>query len=190
MGKLQTALHNSVAIAAAFTRDPRIMDDDTGDEDEYWGSGWSSSGTGSGSSTTGSSGSSGGWHSPLIQWGSALLGHRRPQQLVGFARAAGDYSLVATVHDLAIHPDLRGFGIGARLIKKVVTQVCAADVNDVGLVAPSELQPFFRGCSFELDREDSVPMVLRGLNRGGPAEADKVARNKDLKRMLQEVEFH
>jgi N-acetylglutamate synthase-like GNAT family acetyltransferase len=68
---------------------------------------------------------------------------------------------VATIHDLLIHPDLQGFGIGSHLLKRLVTQIGATGVYDVGLVTPSELQPFFRSCSFDLDHEDSVPMGLQ-----------------------------
>ena len=108
------ALHNSVAIAAAFTRDPRLTDDNisdgTSDDDGYAGSGTSDAGS-KGSGGSGSSGSSslfgGGsfglgssgpaleWPEPLLQLGNSLFGARRPLRLVGFARAAGDYSLVS-----------------------------------------------------------------------------------------------
>lgn len=40
-------------------------------------------------------------------------------------------------------------------------QVSRQGVFDVGLVAPAHLQPFFRSCSFDLDREESVPMAMR-----------------------------
>lgn len=68
-----------------------------------------------------------------------------------------------------------------------VIQVNASDIYDVGLVTPQELQPFFQGCSFDLDREESVPMVLRGLSGGGHAESDRVARSSTLKQLLQEI---
>ncbi|GBF94491.1 hypothetical protein Rsub_07025 [Raphidocelis subcapitata] len=195
--KLRTALHGSVAIAAAFTRDPRLLADDSDDED---GAPSPPSSLGSslgddedyGASSSGgsfSSGGSGAWRSPLLQWGSALLGGRRQPRLVGFARAAGDYSLVATVLEVAVHPDLRGMGIGAKLLKRIVNQVCASDVGDIGLVAPSELRPFFQGCSFDLDREASVPMVLRGLEGGGAAEVARVAANERLRELLRDAEL-
>lgn len=63
----------------------------------------------------------------------------------------------------------------------------AAGVGDVGLVTPCELQPFFSGCSFDLDKEDSVPMVLRGLRGGGRRETEAVARNEALKRLLRDM---
>jgi hypothetical protein len=42
----------------------------------------------------------------------------------------------------------------------LLLQVSRQGVFDVGLVAPSHLQAFFRSCSFELDREQSVPMAI------------------------------
>jgi hypothetical protein len=42
----------------------------------------------------------------------------------------------------------------------LLPQVSRQGVFDVGLVAPSHLQAFFRSCSFELDREESVPMAI------------------------------
>lgn len=53
-------------------------------------------------------------------------------------------------------------------------------------MTPSELQPFFRGCSFDLDREESVPMVLRGVE-AGQRETARVAGNGELKRLLREL---
>jgi hypothetical protein len=43
----------------------------------------------------------------------------------------------------------------------LLVQVSRQGVFDVGLVAPSHLQAFFRSCSFELDREESVPMAIK-----------------------------
>lgn len=67
---------------------------------------------------------------------------------------------VATIHDLIIHPDLQGFGLGSTLMRRLVAQISDEDVWDVGTVTPSHLQPFFRTVDFELDRENSVPMTL------------------------------
>lgn len=65
------------------------------------------------------------------------------------------------MHDLIIHPDLQGFGLGSRLLRRLTQQIADDGVYDVGTVTPSSLMPFFRSSSFELDREDSVPMALR-----------------------------
>lgn len=59
-----------------------------------------------------------------------------------------------------MHPDLQGYGLGSVLLRRILNQVADEGVFDVGLVTPSDLQSFFHSCSFELDREDSVPMAI------------------------------
>jgi N-acetylglutamate synthase-like GNAT family acetyltransferase len=95
---------------------------------------------------------------------------------------------VATIHDLIIHPDLQGFGLGSTLLKRLVAQISDEDVWDVGTVTPGHLQPFFHTCSFELDREQSVPMAL---SRGWAAEVEQINQplqaNSKLAELLQQV---
>lgn len=67
---------------------------------------------------------------------------------------------MATVHDVLVHPELQGYGLGSVLLRRLLNQVSSEGVFDVGLVTPSSLQSFFHSCSFELDKEDSVPMAL------------------------------
>lgn len=45
------------------------------------------------------------------------------KKLVGFARAIGDTALVATVHDVVVHPELRSLGLGRMLVRRLVGQV-------------------------------------------------------------------
>ena len=42
---------------------------------------------------------------------------------MGFACAAGDAALVATVHHLVVLPDLRGLGLGRNILRKLCMQV-------------------------------------------------------------------
>ena len=166
--RLRLALHGSVAIAAAFTRDARVVaevdrcyaeledsfeeEDEgeggasgssmstSGDDDEFVARGGSASSAGSSSSSS-SSASGVALPGSLLGWGgaAALLLRRPPRRpparLVGFARAAGDYSLAATLHDVAVHPALRGAGVGQRLVQRVVTQV--RERRRVGVLMPT-----------------------------------------------------
>ena len=43
--------------------------------------------------------------------------------LVGYARAVGDDALVATIHDVAVLPELRGRGLGRQLLDRLTKQV-------------------------------------------------------------------
>jgi predicted N-acetyltransferase YhbS len=57
-----------------------------------------------------------------------------------------------------VHPEVRGQGVGRRMMQLLVQQLQMQDIYDVGLVTPPEAQGFFRRCSFEPDREGSTPM--------------------------------
>jgi GNAT superfamily N-acetyltransferase len=65
---------------------------------------------------------------------------------------------VATIYDVLVHPEVRGQGVGRRLMQLLVQQLQMQDIYDVGLVTLPEAQGFFRGCAFEPDREGSTPM--------------------------------
>lgn len=67
---------------------------------------------------------------------------------------------VATIHDVLVHPDMQGYGLGSVMIRRLLNQIATQGVYDVGLVTPTQLQSFFHSCAFEPDREGSVPMAL------------------------------
>lgn len=77
-------------------------------------------------------------------WGAARPRARRV--LVGFARAVGDAALVATVHDVAVLPELRGHGLGRQLLARVVRALDRGGIVDVGLLAPDASRGFFAAC--------------------------------------------
>ena len=62
-------------------------------------------------------------------FGKALLdgilnkGRCQQRRLVGFGRAIGDASLVATLHDIMVDPEYRGYGIGRRVLLQLANQV-------------------------------------------------------------------
>ncbi|KAL4445893.1 hypothetical protein ABPG77_009092 [Micractinium sp. CCAP 211/92] len=88
---------------------------------------------------------------------------RRPRRvLVGFARAVGDAALVATVHDVAVLPELQGLGLGRQLLERLTRQLDLLDIIDVGLLAPDSCHGFFSACSFGRDTENSTVMTLAG----------------------------
>ena len=74
----------------------------------------------------------------------SLLPRAPQRRLVGFARAAGDATLVALVADVAVAPGHRRCGVGGRLVAAVLDELRALGVADVGALSSDALRPFFR----------------------------------------------
>ena len=103
----------------------------------------------------------------LVQMGFDLLagdGDVDGKSLVGFARAATDGSMVATVDEIAVDARFRNAGVGARLLGKLAATLRAREVYDVGARVPAARRSFFETCGFGPDAEGAVLMAL-------PAEA-------------------
>ena len=119
--KVAAALAHSTVVAAAYVTDS--------------GNGGSGSSGGGGGAEDGP-GAQGGWLS--------LLPRPPRRRLVGFARAAGDATLVALVADVAVAEAHRRSGVGARLVAAVLDELRALGVADVGALTSDALRPFFR----------------------------------------------
>lgn len=103
---------------------------------------------------------SAGWWAP---WAPAGARRRLSRKvLVGFARAVGDAALVATLHDVAVAPELRRRGLGAMLLQRLTAALERRGIVDVGLLTPvaDDAAAFFASCDFGDDPEGSVTMVL------------------------------
>ncbi|MEW5318171.1 MAG: hypothetical protein WDW38_009415 [Sanguina aurantia] len=158
--KLDTAVTHSIAVVAAFVT--------AAQDDESQTDGTAGDWLLAASQESRPSGSGGmfGDGNEAWRWGSQNTDDKRPRKkrrLIGFARAIGDVALVATIYDLAVHPDLQGFGIGHRLVRSLVQQLYSKGIYDIGLVSSLGNASFFQGCSFEDDRQQSVCMTFTGL---------------------------
>jgi GNAT superfamily N-acetyltransferase len=84
--------------------------------------------------------------------------------MVGVVRAVGDATLVATLHDVVVHPQFQRMGVGKALLKRVTRELYDRDIVDVGVIVhgPSgnKVELFFESCGFGDDTEHSVAMVL------------------------------
>ncbi|EFJ49096.1 hypothetical protein VOLCADRAFT_90374 [Volvox carteri f. nagariensis] len=69
---------------------------------------------------------------------------------------------MATIYDVAVHPAVRGQGIGRRLVKLLLQQIQARSVYDIGVVTPTAAVGFWERCSFGDDREGSTFMTFMG----------------------------
>ena len=103
----------------------------------------------------------------LVQMGFDLLagdGDVDGKSLVGFARAATDGSMVATVDEIAVDARFRNAGVGARLLGKLAASLRSREIYDIGARVPAARRSFFESRGFGPDAEGAVLMAL-------PAEA-------------------
>ena len=85
-------------------------------------------------------------------------------KIVGMARAVTDGSLVATVHDVLVHPDYRKRGIGRQMLQMICRYLDTnMDVIDVGTTCYRQgTKEFLSKAGFGDDEEGSTAMVWAG----------------------------
>jgi GNAT superfamily N-acetyltransferase len=76
------------------------------------------------------------------------LTHSPSGRLIGFARAITDRTFLAVVLDVIVAPDLRGRGLGARLMDELLSRPELADIDSIELVCQPELTGFYRRWGF------------------------------------------
>lgn len=84
--------------------------------------------------------------------------------MIGCVRAVGDAALVATLHDIVVHPQVRRMGVGKALLGKVTRELYDRGIIDVGVLLhgpeAKDVELFLGSCGFGDDTEHSVAMVL------------------------------
>ena len=162
--RLRTALRNSLAVVAAYAPEEALVSSwqpQQQQQQEQPLQQHQRIASADSSSSSRSSTGSAWWEAALpLGWPPAPAPPRR-RVLVGFARAVGDGSLIATVHDVAVAPELQGRGLGAQLLERLTSQLYQIGIVDVGLLAPAgAATAFFQACNFGDDPEESVTMAL------------------------------
>jgi len=71
--------------------------------------------------------------------------------LVGWACAAGDGVMVATIERVCVRRDRRGVGLGRRLVRALGRELFRREIYDVGVRVPDALRGFFETCDFDED---------------------------------------
>ena len=90
--------------------------------------------------------------------------HGGEARLVGFGRAVGDASLVATIADVMVHPSYRRRGIGSKILNIMTSHLDTVwDIIDVGAPVHPEALPFFESdkAHFGEDDEGSIALQLQ-----------------------------
>ena len=87
-------------------------------------------------------------------------GNVEGKTLVGFAHAATDGAMVATVDFVVVHPSFRANGLGRKLVKRLADELRYREIFDIGVRAPPRLAGFFAACDFGPDAEGAVLMSL------------------------------
>jgi len=87
--------------------------------------------------------------------------------LIGFGRAIGDRSLVATIHDIHVLPEFRGRGLGRQIVKRLIQDLGRDGIVDIGAIVGrgSDGERFLERCQFGDDSEASTPMMLMSSSR-------------------------
>ena len=80
--------------------------------------------------------------------------------LIGFARVLGDGSSDCYIQDVTVRSDCRKQGIGQALVKFLIAELRARNIDWIGLIATPGKADFYRKMGFEV-MENHTPMRLK-----------------------------
>lgn len=80
--------------------------------------------------------------------------------LIGFARVLGDGSSDCYIQDVTVRSDCRKQGIGQNLVKFLIAELRARNIDWIGLIATPGKADFYRKMGFEV-MENHTPMRLK-----------------------------
>ncbi len=109
-----------------------------------------------------------GWHVlPEGNFGRALAGtffslaaRDAGRRLVGYGRVVSDGGIYSWIHDLIVVPELRGRGLGGRILQGLITHITAVGIPYIGLFAAKERAGFYEGFGFRRRPDDAPGMYL------------------------------
>ena len=80
--------------------------------------------------------------------------------LIGFARVLGDGTSDCYIQDVTVRSDCRKQGIGQQLVKFLIAELRARNIDWIGLIATPGKADFYRKMGFEV-MENHTPMRLK-----------------------------
>jgi ribosomal protein S18 acetylase RimI-like enzyme len=100
------------------------------------------------------------WIDALVKGSFCFVGAFAGSEMIGMGRAVSDGVSDAYIQDVVVMKDLRGHGIGAAIIRKIVAFLQERRIGWIGLVAEPGTQPFYRRLGFEV-MEGYAPLLLK-----------------------------
>lgn len=89
------------------------------------------------------------------------LAVRDPEgRLVGYGRVVSDGGIHSWIHDLIVVPELRGQGIGGRILRGLIDHITASGIPYIGLFAARERASFYESFGFKRRPDDAPGMYL------------------------------
>ncbi len=80
-------------------------------------------------------------------------------KIVGMGRSISDGNSDAYIQDVVVHSDLRGQGIGARIMKKILEHLHKHKIQWIGLISEPGQEDFYGKLGF-LQMPNYTPMLL------------------------------
>jgi N-acetylglutamate synthase-like GNAT family acetyltransferase len=94
-----------------------------------------------------------------------VISVREEDRLIGFARATSDGIYRATIWDVVVHPNYRGFGLGSKLVEVLLSHPLINRVERVYLMTTHQ-QKFYERIGFEENK--TTTMVLKNNSSANP----------------------
>jgi len=105
-------------------------------------------------------------HRHMRSWLTGLAGGKHKRVLIGFGQCNGDASVVATMHNVVVHPEFKGLGIGSTIVERLLEQVARLGICEVGAIVPLHLEDYFVLRGFGDDPESALPMTYKKHKNG------------------------
>ena len=83
------------------------------------------------------------------------------RRLVGFGRVVGDGVLYAMIHDMIVHPDYQGRGVGGRILDMLVQRCVEARIGAIQLFSSKGNRSFYEKRGFVARPDDKPGMEYR-----------------------------
>lgn len=96
--------------------------------------------------------------------------------LCGMGRVISDGSSDCYIQDVVVRTDVRGRGVGSRIVSLLADEARSRGLRWIGLVAAPGTTPFYESLGFR-PMKDHVPMLL-SVSGSHPAESDATTGDK------------